>query len=117
MRAQTFSAVLVMLTTLVGCATPPNISADEAAIRKVDSAMVTALNARDIETWLSFFAEDGVGPDDPSHAKRFWTAVEGGGKYRVYEQQMSAKLIDLTVEHYSNVSLTSTLGLRKLTVS
>ena len=66
---------------------------------------------------LEFFAEDGVGPDDPSHAKRFWTAVEGGGKYRVYEQQMSAKLIDLTVEHYSNVSLTSTLGLRKLTIS
>lgn len=66
---------------------------------------------------LEFFAEDGLGPDDPSHAKRFWSAVEGGGKYRVYEQQISAKLIDLTVEHYSNVAVTSTVGLRKLTIT
>ena len=66
---------------------------------------------------LEFFAEDGLGPDDPSHAKRFWSAVEGGGKYRVYEQQISANLIDLTVEHYSNVAVTSTVGLRKLTIT
>lgn len=66
---------------------------------------------------LEFYAENDLMPDDPSHAKRFWTPVEGGGKYRVYEQQVSAKLIDLTVEHYSNVVVTSTVGLRKLTIS
>jgi hypothetical protein len=66
---------------------------------------------------LEFYAEDGVTPDDPTNTKRFWTPVEGGGKYRVYEQPVSAKLIDLTVEHYSNVSITSTVGLRKLTIT
>lgn len=66
---------------------------------------------------LEFFALDGVTPDDASNTKRFWSAVEGGGKYRVYEQQIGAKLVDLTVEHYSNVIVTSTVGLRKLTIS
>jgi hypothetical protein len=55
--------------------------------------------------------------DDPTNFKRFWTPVEGGGKYRVYEQPVSAKLVDLTVEHYSNVVTTSTVGLRKLTIT
>lgn len=64
-----------------------------------------------------FFAEDGMIPDDPSHTKRFWTPVEGGGKYRIYEQPISAKLTDLTVEHYSNCVVTSSTGLRKLTIS
>ena len=39
------------------------------------------------------------------------------GKYRVYEQPISSKLIDLTIEHYSNCSITSTVGLRKLTIT
>ena len=56
-------------------------------------------------------------PEDATHAKRFWSATESGGKYRVYEQQVNAKLVDLTVEHYSNVVLTSTVGLRKMTIS
>ena len=55
--------------------------------------------------------------DDPSNTKRFWTPVEGGGKYRVYEQPISSKLTDLTVEHYSNVVVTSSAGLRTLTIS
>jgi hypothetical protein len=66
---------------------------------------------------LLFFAEDGQTMDDPSNTKRFWTPVEGGGKYRVYEQPVSSKLVDLTVEHYSNVVVTSTTGLRTLTIS
>jgi hypothetical protein len=55
--------------------------------------------------------------DDPSNTKRFWTPVDGGGKYRVYEQPISSKLTDLTVEHYSNVVVTSATGLRTLTIS
>jgi hypothetical protein len=66
---------------------------------------------------LSFYAEDGVSIEDPTNTKRFWTPVEGGGKYRVYEQPVSSKLIDLTVEHYSNCVVTSTVGLRKLTIT
>lgn len=66
---------------------------------------------------LSFYAEDGLTAEDPSHTKRFWTPVDGGGKYRVYEQQISAKLVDLTVEHYSNCIVTATAGMRKLTIS
>jgi len=64
-----------------------------------------------------FYANDALSIDDPSTAKRFWTPVEGGGKYRVYQQQMSAKMVDLTVEHYSKVLATATVGLRKLTIS
>jgi hypothetical protein len=66
---------------------------------------------------LLFFGEDGLTMDDPSNTKRFWTPVEGGGKYRVYEQPVSSKLVDLTVEHYSNVVVTSSTGLRTLTIS
>jgi len=66
---------------------------------------------------LLFYGLDGATIEDATHAKRFWSAVEGGGKYRVYEQQVSAKIVDLTVEHYSNVLVTSSVGLRKLTIS
>ena len=65
---------------------------------------------------LQFFAQNDVSTDDPSHAKRFWSAVDGGGMFRVYEQQVNAKFTDITVEHYSNVIVTSTTGLRKITV-
>ena len=66
---------------------------------------------------LLFFGMDGATTEDATHAKRFWSAVEGGGKYRVYEQQVNAKMVDLTVEHYSKVLITSSVGLRKLTIS
>jgi hypothetical protein len=66
---------------------------------------------------LLFYGIEGATTEDPTHAKRFWSAVEGGGKYRVYEQQTSSKIVDLTVEHYSSVLLTSTVGLRKLTIT
>jgi hypothetical protein len=66
---------------------------------------------------LMFYGLEGATNEDATHAKRFWSAVEGGGKYRVYEQQVNSKLVDLTVEHYSNVLITSTVGLRKLTIT
>ena len=65
---------------------------------------------------LLFFGLSEAIVDDATHAKRFWSACEGGTKYRVYEQQVSAKSIDLTVEHYSNTVITSTIGVRKITV-
>jgi hypothetical protein len=66
---------------------------------------------------LAFYAEDGLSQEDPSHGKRFWTPVEGGGKYRVYRQTVSEKLTKVAVEHYSNVVATSTTGLRMLTIA
>jgi hypothetical protein len=66
---------------------------------------------------LLFLGQDEATVEDPTHGKRFWTPAESGGKYRVYEHQVSAKHVDLTVEHYSNTIVTSTAGLRKITLS
>jgi hypothetical protein len=65
---------------------------------------------------LLFSSVDQAMIDDHSHAKRFWSAAQGGGRFRVYEHQVSSKNVDLTVEHYSNTVITSTLGIRKITV-
>ena len=66
---------------------------------------------------IEFFANSGMDTEDASNIKRFVSPVEGGGDVRVYEQQVSAKLIDITVEHNSNIAVTSSTGLRKLTIS
>lgn len=65
---------------------------------------------------LAFFAESNLGLEDPSNIKRFVTPA-GDGDYRVYRHEVSAKLIDLTVEHYSTIAATSGLGVRSLTIS
>ena len=68
----------------------------------------------------AFFAQDGVDTEDPSNIKRFvsqFDAEQGGGFVRVYVQQISAKLVAITVEHYSKVVVTYTGGIRKWTVS
>ncbi len=69
--------------------------------------------------WM-FFAENGVDTEDPTNTKRFYStfdAEQGGGAFRVYVQQISSKLVAITVEHYSKVVVTSTLGIRQFTVS
>ncbi len=67
---------------------------------------------------LMFFAESGQSPDEASNIKRFVSPCEGGGFLRVYEQQISAKLVDITVEQYSNIVITSTGdSIRKFTIS
>lgn len=66
---------------------------------------------------LLFNALGGADNEDPSNIKRFISPVEGGGNFRVYVQQVSSKLVDITVEHNSDIIITSTLGLRKVTVS
>ncbi len=65
--------------------------------------------------WM-YNAQSGASKDDPSNVKRFVTRM-GGGKFRVYRHEVTSKLIDITVEHYSNIVATSTLGVRKLTIS
>ena len=68
-------------------------------------------------TVFLLIGQDGATHEDATHFKRFWSAAEGGGKFRVYEQMVNAKLVDLTVEHYSNVVQTASVGLRKLVVA
>ncbi len=86
-------------------------------VRERYQSSTTAKTTMGGDQVIQFFGKDSLTPDDPSHTKRCWSAVEGGGKYRVYEQIVSSKLVDLTVEHYSNVVITSSIGLRKLTIS
>lgn len=66
---------------------------------------------------LMFMALDGVDTEDASNIKRFISPCEGGGKVRVYERQINAKNYEIVVEHYELIKITSTLGIRKFTVS
>lgn len=66
---------------------------------------------------IAFYAEDGAGPEDPSHSKKFWTPCQDGTMYRVYVRQHSEKLWAITVERYTRMVVTSTTGLAKYTIS
>lgn len=69
---------------------------------------------------LMFDAKDDADREDPSNIKRFVTmgsADQGGGRYQVYEQQLGPKLFIIAVGHYELTKITSTLGIRKFTVS
>lgn len=62
-----------------------------------------------------YHAKQGAMPDDPSNIKRFVTNTSGG-MFRVYIiSELKRTLV--VVEHYSRVVITSTLGIRKLTIS
>ena len=65
----------------------------------------------------SYFAESGADTEDASNIKRFVSPTQSGGPVRVFVQQVSAKLWDITVEHYELIKITSPLGMRKLTVA
>lgn len=66
---------------------------------------------------LIFLAESGMTPEDPSSIKRFVSPTAGGTPFRVYEQQINAHLYDITVEHYSQIVVTASIGIQKLTVT
>lgn len=69
---------------------------------------------------LMFLAESGVDTEDPSNIKRFismGSAEQGGGQFQVYSQRVSAKRHVIAVGQYELTKLTSTLGMRKFTVS
>jgi hypothetical protein len=66
---------------------------------------------------MMFMALDGADTEDPSNIKRFVSPCEGGGPVRVYERQVTEKLYEIVVEHYELTKITSTLGIRKFTVS
>lgn len=69
---------------------------------------------------LMFLAESGVDTEDASNIKRFVSmggGDQGGGQYQVYSNRVSAKRHIIAVGHYELTKITSTLGIRKFTVS
>ncbi len=69
---------------------------------------------------LMFNASGGQDTEDASNIKRFvanGASEEGGGKYQVYSQRISAKRYVIAVGYYSVLKITSTLGIRKFTVA
>lgn len=64
---------------------------------------------------LMYYAQQNIGKDDPSDVKRFWTPTDAG-RVRVYRQE-HAKYTDISVEHYSNIVMTGSTGVRMFTVS
>jgi hypothetical protein len=66
---------------------------------------------------LMYQAMSGADVEDPSNIKRFVSPTASGGDMRVYTQQISAKIYEITVEHYELLKIVSTLGIRKFTVS
>ena len=69
---------------------------------------------------ICFYADPMANTSDPSNIKRFVSlhdANQGGGRVMVHRQQLSAKLVAITVCHYENIVVTSTLGIRQITAS
>lgn len=68
----------------------------------------------------TFFANDGVDTEDPSNIKRFvstFSGEQGGGLFRVYVQQISSKLVKITIEFYEKIVVTYSSGIRKIVPS
>lgn len=69
---------------------------------------------------FAFFAEDGVDTEDPSNIKCFissFDSEQGGGLVRVYVQQLSAKLVAVTVEMYEKIVVPYSGGVRQLVIT
>lgn len=66
---------------------------------------------------LMFMALDAADTEDGSNIKTFVSPYEGGGFFRVFVQQISANLVAVTVSYEELQKITSTLGIRKFTVS
>ena len=64
----------------------------------------------------AFYSQNEILKDEPANIKRFVTPVDGNSPFRVYLEEHS-KFSDITVEHYSNIMITSIAGIRKLSVS
>lgn len=65
---------------------------------------------------ICFCADEQPSIEDPSVVKRFTLPTASGGPFRVYQQQLSSKRVLLSVEHYSNVLQTATIGAFRLNI-
>ena len=66
---------------------------------------------------LAFNAHDGATNEDPSNIKRFTSPDIGGQEWAVWVNDKSSHLVYVTVSHCSLIAITSSLGIRKLTVT
>jgi hypothetical protein len=62
-------------------------------------------------------ALSGATIEDSSNIKGFWSPCDNGQQLMVHRWDMGPKKMCIAVEHYELTKLTSTLGLRKVTVS
>jgi hypothetical protein len=62
-----------------------------------------------------FSAQNEIIKDEPANIKRFVTPFDGNN-FRVYVEEHS-KYTDITVEHYSNIIITSPLGIRHIAIT
>ncbi len=81
--------------------------------RYQDVSSKTAILGNEI---YAFYTKNEIMKDEPANIKRFVTPIDGGSTFRVYVDEHS-KFSDITVEHYSNIVITSATGIRKLAVS
>jgi hypothetical protein len=67
---------------------------------------------------LMFMGDSTASEEDPSNIKDFWSPTEiSGDRYGVYEWTIGSKFVGVAVEHYEKIAITSSLGIRKFTVS
>lgn len=109
----------------VGKLTGPDLAAalmvDEVRISKERYQSAAAAKSEIVSNLIfGFYAQDGVDTEDATNLKRFvssFDAEQGGGNVRVFVQQISSKLVAVTVEHYSKIVVTYSGGIRKWTIS
>lgn len=63
---------------------------------------------------FAYYAQSDITKDEPSNLKRFITPTQDG-MFRVYTEE-HPKYTDITVEHYSNIVVTSEIGIQKLEI-
>ena len=64
---------------------------------------------------FAFYAQNGLLKDEPSNIKRFVTPNNDGGLFRVYLEEHT-KFVDITVEHYSNIVVTSDSNITQMNI-
>ena len=65
---------------------------------------------------LVYMAKKATSKDDPSNIKRFVTNG-ASGMWTVYEQNVNATTVDITVSHKSHIAITCDLGIYAITVA
>ena len=101
--------------------TPPEVArkllADDAQVIRARYQNRDGKNPIVPNAVYTYYAQNGVTKDEPSNLKRFVTLENStSGPFRVYVEE-HAKYSDISVEHYSNIVVTSSLGIQKLLVA
>ena len=65
---------------------------------------------------FAFYAQNGLLKDEPSSIKRFVTPHNDGNLFRVYLEEHT-KYVDISVEHYSNIVVTSDAHITQLNIT